>query len=120
MTSDEPFDAAARIAALEESFDNFWPAFAGFSVLLMQLGFAFLEAGCVRFKNMQSIMIKVFMNTCIGIICWWACGYAIAFGNYENFIGRSHFAGSGFRYSHHLSHWSIFIIYIYNIYNKVF
>ncbi|CAD8180104.1 unnamed protein product [Paramecium octaurelia] len=32
---------------------------------LMQLGFAFLEGGCVRYKNMQSIMIKVHLNTFI-------------------------------------------------------
>jgi hypothetical protein len=42
-----------------------------YGVLLMQLGFAFLEAGCVRYKNMQSIMIKVFMNAAIAIIMWW-------------------------------------------------
>ena len=37
----------------------------------MQLGFAFLEGGCVRFKNMQSIMLKVYLNTCIAILAWW-------------------------------------------------
>lgn len=51
-----------RIHALKESLDDFWTTFAGYMsrlmfiiyrvmVLLMQMGFAFLEAGCVRFQN---------------------------------------------------------------------
>lgn len=40
-------------------------------VLIMQLGFAFLEAGCVRYKNIQSIMIKVYANTAVAIVMMW-------------------------------------------------
>lgn len=52
-------------------------------VLLMQLGFAFLEGGCLRYKDMQSIMLKVFMNTCVTVIVWFFVGYGVAFGTDE-------------------------------------
>lgn len=41
----------------------------------MQLGFAFLEAGCVRYKNIQSIMIKVYANTAVAIVMMWIVFY---------------------------------------------
>ena len=58
----------------------FWLCNAGFMVLLMQVGFAFLEAGAVRYRNTLSIIIKVFMNTCVAIIMWWLIGYGLAYG----------------------------------------
>lgn len=45
------FDVEARIEELGMSLDLFWQCFSGFMILLMQLGFAFLEGGSVRFKN---------------------------------------------------------------------
>jgi Amt family ammonium transporter len=64
----------------------------------MQLGFAFLEGGCVRYKNMQSIMIKVFSNAAIAILMTWLVGYAFMFGanDVNNFIGTNLFASQGF------------------------
>ena len=53
-------------------------------------------------------MMKVLLNTFIAIICWWACGYGIAFGKGSDFIGKENYGGSGFRFSHHISHWSNF------------
>jgi Amt family ammonium transporter len=41
-------------------------------ILFMQVGFAILEAGCVRYKNTQSIVIKVILNTTLGILFFWA------------------------------------------------
>lgn len=52
---------------------------AGAMVLLMQVGFSFLEGGCVRYKNLQSIIIKVFANTCVCVTVWW-----IVFKNKQN------------------------------------
>ena len=73
-------DIPAQIDMLQKALDQAWITNAGFMVLLMQLGFAFLEAGCVRYKNLQSIMIKVFLNTCICVIAWWLVGFGFAFG----------------------------------------
>jgi len=43
------------------------------------LGFAFLEGGCVRYKNLQSIMIKVFANASISIIMTWIVIFVISY-----------------------------------------
>jgi len=62
----------------------------------MQTGFALLEAGTVRFKNYQNILLKNCMDACIGGLVWWACGYAFAFGNVDGgFIGKKYFFASG-------------------------
>jgi Amt family ammonium transporter len=75
------FNIEERIKMLEEHADEMWTMLAGYFlflqiiiravIVLMQLGFAFLEGGCVRYKNMQSIMIKVFANAAISIIMTW-------------------------------------------------
>lgn len=41
----------------------------GTIILLMQAGFAFLEAGSVRAKNTTNILIKNFADLCFGEIC---------------------------------------------------
>ena len=58
----------------------------------MQAGFAMLEVGSVRKKNSKNILVKNFMDACIGAIMWWAMGYAIAFGTDND---RNRFAGGG-------------------------
>ena len=64
-------------------------------ILLMQVGFAFLEAGAVRYKNTLSIIIKVFMSTCVAIIMWWLIGYGLAFGpTSRQILGTNFFAGN--------------------------
>ena len=61
-------------------------------VFLMQAGFAMLEVGSVRKKNSKNILVKNFMDACIGALMWWAMGYAIAFGTDND---RNRFAGGG-------------------------
>ncbi|KAM3128466.1 hypothetical protein pb186bvf_019398 [Paramecium bursaria] len=91
------YDIAQQKIDLEEDLDVFWTCLTGAVVLIMQVGFAFLEAGCVRFKNMQSIMLKVVLNTAISIIMMWAVGYGIMFGTSTNsFIGNNEFFGKGY------------------------
>jgi Amt family ammonium transporter len=69
----------------------------------MQLGFAFLEGGSVRYRNINSIMIKVFSNAAIAVIMIWLViylllyikvGYGFMFGENDsrNFIGTNLFA----------------------------
>ena len=76
---------------LQESIDMHWYIYCGTLVFLMQLGFAMLEVGSVRKKNSKNILIKNFMDACIGALMWWACGYLIAFGTNSE---RDEFAGS--------------------------
>ncbi|XP_071957029.1 putative ammonium transporter 1 [Antedon mediterranea] len=57
-------------------------------IFFMQCGFAFLEAGSVRSKNTTNILIKNFLDICIGSVFYWGVGYAFAFGPGGNaFIG---------------------------------
>lgn len=75
---------------------------AGVIVFFMQTGFALLEAGSVRFKNYQNILLKNCMDACIGGLVWWVCGYAFAFGDVDGgFIGKKFFfaAGDGMDYT---------------------
>lgn len=70
----------------------------------MQVGFALLEAGSVAKKNTINILVKNIFDVAIGALCWWASGYAIAFGPGDTFpkTGKpqSGFAGTqGFFYT---------------------
>lgn len=71
-----------------------WMMIAGVIVFFMQSGFALLEAGSVRFKNYQNVLLKNCMDACIGGIVWWAWGYALAYGEVDGgFAGKKHFFG---------------------------
>ena len=62
----------------------------------MQCGFAFLEAGAVRSKNTVNILIKNWLDTCLGAIVYWAIGFGLTWGDGGNsFCGTSHFLGIG-------------------------
>ena len=69
---------------------------AGVFVFLMQSGFALLEAGTVRYKNYQNVLLKNCLDACIGVIVWWAFGYAIAYGEGNGFFGEKFYFGIGF------------------------
>ena len=53
----------------------------GCIVFLMQLGFCFLEAGSVRSDIAPNILLKNMLQVGIAALCYWACGWALAFGN---------------------------------------
>lgn len=73
---------------INEGVNTIWVQHSSYLVFMMQLGFAFLEAGTIRFKNIHSILLKNIIDICVGAIFWWICGYAFAFGNSQGgFIG---------------------------------
>lgn len=61
-------------------------------VLLMQLGFAFLENGLVRKKNSHFQNYMNIGSTALEVIVWWLWGYGLAYGFDKN--NDSGFAGS--------------------------
>lgn len=60
--------------------DLLWVMIAGILVFFMQAGFALVETGFTRAKNVTNIMMKNLMDFALGTIVFWACGFAIMYG----------------------------------------
>src|ERR687886_1289113 len=61
--------------------DTIWVIVAAMLVLFMQAGFAMLEVGFSRMKNVGSVVAKILANMGIGLIAYWIAGFAFAFGD---------------------------------------
>ncbi len=57
-----------------------WTLIAGFLVMFMQAGFALLETGLCRRKNAAHLMAMNFLVYTIGILGFWALGFAFQMG----------------------------------------
>ncbi len=57
---------AEDLSALKSDLDQFFLLVMGALVVLMQAGFALIEAGTVRAKNATSILIKNISDLCFG------------------------------------------------------
>jgi Amt family ammonium transporter len=63
--------------------DNLWVFIAGVLVFLMQAGFALVEAGMTRSKNVSNIMMKNLMDMSAGVLAFALVGFGVAFGGDE-------------------------------------
>ena len=84
-TAAQTATAASLSKAMKET-DTFYILFAGCLVFIMQVGFATLEAGSVRDKNVRNVLLKNALDACVGAIVWYLFGYGIASGG-NAFIG---------------------------------
>lgn len=66
-----------------------WVLLAGFLVFFMQAGFALVEAGFTRAKNVAHTMMMNMMVFCIGAIGYWICGFAFQFGGVNYTYGET-------------------------------
>jgi Amt family ammonium transporter len=57
-----------------------WTLITGFLVFFMQAGFAMVETGFTRSKNVAHTMAMNLLVYAIGMIGFWICGFAIMFG----------------------------------------
>jgi Amt family ammonium transporter len=74
-------DAAAQAASHGIYSVNFvWTLVAGFLVMFMQAGFALVETGLVRAKNASHTMSMNFMVYGLGMLGFWATGFAFLCG----------------------------------------
>jgi Amt family ammonium transporter len=64
-----------------------WVMVAAILVFFMQAGFLLLEIGFSRQKNAGTIVPKVIANLSIAALCYWAVGFALAFGGSGWFAG---------------------------------
>jgi Amt family ammonium transporter len=77
----------ATAQSVQAILDNVWILIAASLVIFMQAGFALVEAGLTRGKNVANIFMKNLMDFCIGSVLFFAVGYAIAFGGKMSGIG---------------------------------
>ena len=89
-------DADDPAVYLQAVMDNLWVFIAGILVFFMQAGFALVEAGLTRSKNVANIMAKNIADMCIGVLAFYAVGYAFAYGDGGGwFIGGNSYFLSG-------------------------
>jgi Amt family ammonium transporter len=92
-------DASAEL--VQGQLDNTFVLLAAVLVIFMQAGFALVEAGFTRAKNVANIMMKNMMDFMVGVLAFFFVGYAIAFGppstdGIEKWVGvKGFFLGSG-------------------------
>jgi ammonium transporter, Amt family len=65
---------------IKVSLNLVWALVAGFLVMFMQAGFAFLETGLCRSKNCAHTMAMNFGIYGIGMLGFWICGFAFQMG----------------------------------------
>lgn len=74
-----------------------WVAMCVVLVFFMQAGFAFLEAGAARAKNSINVLMKNYMDMCVGGLIFWAVGFGLMFGdNTTGWMGIDHFFSQRF------------------------
>uniref|UniRef100_A0A061SBE6 Ammonium transporter n=1 Tax=Tetraselmis sp. GSL018 TaxID=582737 RepID=A0A061SBE6_9CHLO len=72
----------------EHAHKQFWLFFGAALVFYMQCGFALLEAGSLRSKTTQNILLKNLVDACLGGLLWYSVGYALSSpGGSSSFIG---------------------------------
>jgi Amt family ammonium transporter len=91
---------ADPLADLAGDLDTAWLMIAAFLVFFMQAGFAMVEAGFVRAKNVTNILMKNILDCSFGAVAFWAVGWGIAYGvsgaESNGFMGDGHFFLRGF------------------------
>src|ERR687893_607827 len=75
------------VADLSLAMDTMWVIVAACLVLFMQAGFAMLEVGFSRMKNVGSVVAKILINLAIAALLFWGVGFALAFGTGNALIG---------------------------------
>ena len=87
--------AQAYEPTTQDVLNNIWVFIAGVLVFFMQAGFALVEAGLTRAKNVVNIFAKNMADAVVGVLAFFACGFAFAYGGDGDFIGTSGFFLSG-------------------------
>ncbi|MFN8439208.1 MAG: ammonium transporter [Caldilineaceae bacterium] len=73
-------DATALATDALVSINAMWVIVAAIFIFLMQAGFALVETGFTRAKNVANTMSMVLMVFAVSALCYWAVGFAFQFG----------------------------------------
>jgi len=76
-------EAEEVVPASQVVLDNIFVFVCGILVFFMQAGFALVEAGLTRAKNVSNIMMKNLMDGMAGVLAFALVGYGIGFGGDE-------------------------------------
>ncbi len=85
-------DAGPSPRELQTTVDTVWVLLCAFLVFFMHAGFALLESGLVRKKNVVNVLGKNVMIVAATSVVFWLCGFGFMFGNGNAVIGTSGFA----------------------------
>src|SRR5581483_6935623 len=85
-------DVSNAVSSTSLALDTLWVIVAAILVMFMQAGFAFLEMGFSRQKNVGTVVAKIVMNFAICAVVFWAVGFAFGFGAGGSIIGYHGFA----------------------------
>src|SRR5687768_12665924 len=80
-TADDLTQAGEGVLGDTVPINTMWVVIAAVLVLFMQAGFAMLEIGFSRGKNAGTGVAKILTNLSIAAVCYWAVGFAFAFGS---------------------------------------
>lgn len=83
-------DVATKVeeaADYVNGLDTVWVLLGGMLVFWMQPGFALVEAGFTRAKNVANILMKNFCDFMMGSVLYWILGFSIMYGVGSSFIG---------------------------------
>jgi Amt family ammonium transporter len=69
-----------QLAETQVALNMVWTLIAGFLVMFMQAGFALLETGLTRAKNVAHTMGMNFLVYALGMLGYWATGFAFQMG----------------------------------------
>ncbi|MDF2955118.1 MAG: Ammonia channel protein AmtB [Candidatus Alkanophagales archaeon MCA70_species_2] len=95
----DPTGAATLVENPRAPVDYVWVLVAAFLVMFMQPGFAMLEAGFSRAKNVTNVLMKNLVDYAAGSLAFWAVGFALMLGaSWHMLIGTSGFFLAGDAY----------------------
>jgi Amt family ammonium transporter len=76
---------ATQQTELIHAIDSVWVAICAALIFQMEGGFALLEAGFIRSKNVMSIIAKVLIDIMVGGLAFYIIGFGIAYGKSNGF-----------------------------------
>lgn len=86
-------DQNAELTMIKKNLDDVFQIICGMIISFMQLGFACLEAGFVRPKNITNIFFQNVLDLFICCFWYWLIGYGLSYGSGNSFLGLEFWAG---------------------------